>query len=405
MDRLDEKGLAVPLGLVERLQLPPEWPDEREDDQSDEAGEADDDERQLDAVEQQERQEDEERQPVEQGQEEPARKEFADAAGLLHVLDENSGGGLLEQRDRQAQEVRERACRHPDVDAVRRVEQEISAQEGERGVEDEGDADADGEDGQRRIALVDEHLVDHQLEEERRREAERVEDEGGDGDVDEEAPLAQDFRHEPAEAEGLVGVEQLELALQEEDGPAPGARELRLGDEQEFRALRQGVEDPDHLLVAAGRWRRVDHDNPVAVVEAGECRIGLAQPHQRGPGEREYPSLQPAILRHPLDEAQRDRPLVDRIVVNQPLGRDVDPVMPGDGRKALQACMWFLGHVPPARREPDEEDGAAAGRAASRPAVFSNASSPSAGPSFAVPGPRRRLDRAARDRRRGYRIS
>ena len=144
----DEQRLSLAFGLIEGLQPPPERPDEQHDDEADESGKAENHKRELDAVENKDRQEHQERKAVEQRQEKPAGQELANAARLLHVLHEDAGRCLLEQRDRQVEEMSEGARRDPDVDLVGGVEQEIAPQEGEGGIEDKRDRDADGQDRQ-----------------------------------------------------------------------------------------------------------------------------------------------------------------------------------------------------------------------------------------------------------------
>ena len=140
---LDKERLSLALGLVEGLQPPPERPDEQHDDKADEGGKAENHKRQLDAVENKDRQEHQKRKAVEKRQEKPPGQKLANAARLLHVLHENAGRCLLEERDRQVQEMSEGARRDAYVDLVGGVEQQIAPQKAEGSIEDKRNCDAD----------------------------------------------------------------------------------------------------------------------------------------------------------------------------------------------------------------------------------------------------------------------
>jgi hypothetical protein len=73
---------------------------------------------------------------------------------------------------------------------------------------------------------VDQHLVDHDLEEQRRDQREDLEEERGDQHFREQRPVAHDGRNEPADAELAVIVGQRRPPGQQDQLAAPGLLEL-----------------------------------------------------------------------------------------------------------------------------------------------------------------------------------
>src|SRR4051812_32424285 len=108
---------------------------------------------------------------------------------------------MLEKRDRQPEEMTERFCSNSNVDPVRRIKQQVAPQKAEYCVEDERYGCSCREDVKRREALVNQNLVDDELEKDRDDEAQRIEQDRGNGDVPEQSPLKKQFRYEPPEAE------------------------------------------------------------------------------------------------------------------------------------------------------------------------------------------------------------
>ena len=189
---------------------------------------------------------------------------------------------------------------------------------------------------------MDQHLVDDELEEDRRRQAEGVEDDRGQRDVDEEPLLADELGHEPAKAERLLGVRHLVVALDEDDAPAPARAELILAQDQEFGPHGEGIEHPDEVLGAAGLGAGQDH--PIAIVEFRQRRIGVADLHQAGPGQLFGAGAQARLLRHAQQQAKGDRSIADGVVVDQAIGREVDAVVACDMREAINTRMNRFGH-------------------------------------------------------------
>src|SRR5712664_486024 len=98
----------------------------------------------------------------------------------------------------------ERLGRDANVDFVGCIEQHVAAQKVEYGIEQQCAGGAGGEHIERCKALVNQHLVDNELEEDRKRQTERIKQNGGDRDVGEQSPLANQLGDEPAKSERLL---------------------------------------------------------------------------------------------------------------------------------------------------------------------------------------------------------
>src|SRR5690606_39986684 len=122
------------------------------------------------AVEKQHRYEHEKRKGIEKGQEQAASHEFADERCLLHVLDQHAGRALLEEGDRQVEQVLEGAGRYAEVDAVGGKDQQIAPQKDKGGIKKQRDADTGREHIERGIALVHEHRSEEHTSELQSRE-------------------------------------------------------------------------------------------------------------------------------------------------------------------------------------------------------------------------------------------
>ena len=94
--------------------------------------------------------------------------------GLLHVLGHQPGGNPFEEADRQACQMGEGQPGQPYVDPVRRIEQQIAAQEREGAVEQDRQHHAHDQHHQGRNRLVDQYPVHHELEEDRHRQRQHV---------------------------------------------------------------------------------------------------------------------------------------------------------------------------------------------------------------------------------------
>ena len=139
-----------------------------------------------------------------------------------------------------------------DVDAVGGVAQRIGAQELEDRLEQAQRHHADDQHHQGRHALVDEHFIDDELEEERARKREQLHEERGDQHMREGPAVAQDRGPEPAKAEA-VGIRSrpAEPPGDENDG----ARRESFGfvERHLLRRARDRIDEADPALVGGDR--------------------------------------------------------------------------------------------------------------------------------------------------------
>jgi hypothetical protein len=87
------------------------------------------------------------------------------------------------------------------VDPVAGMQHEILPHPGEERREHDGQDHSDGHRYQRAFGLMHHDLVDHRLGEQRRGESHQLQGQGRGQHVPPDAPVLEDFRHEPAEAE------------------------------------------------------------------------------------------------------------------------------------------------------------------------------------------------------------
>ena len=101
------------------------------------------------------------------------------------------------------------------------------------------------------IALVHQHLVDDELEEDRRRQREQLHEQRGDHDLRQRLAVAQDRGQEPAEAEGR-GIEAGagEAPCHQDDFAIPNRRDLLARGIP--GGLLEDVDQPEHTLLRPG---------------------------------------------------------------------------------------------------------------------------------------------------------
>jgi len=125
------------------------------------------------------------------------------------------------------------------------------------------------------------HLVDHQLHEDGYRQGQHMQHQGADRYVAHEAALLEDFRHEPAEIEGLLLVQQRVGAFEQDQLTGPGSLEIRLRQKEErarrlgqgihHRHLGAGIGIPDaHHNDGIPVWVRNEPQNPFSWFRPGE---------------------------------------------------------------------------------------------------------------------------------------
>jgi len=114
----------------------------------------------------------------------------------------------LEIGHRQREQVTEQPGAKLDVDAVGGVGKQIGAQDAEHGLEKRDRHQRDGQHVERAQGAMHQHLVDHHLEEQRRDQAEELQEEGSDQHLAQQAAIFVDRRDEPADAEPAFHVRE-----------------------------------------------------------------------------------------------------------------------------------------------------------------------------------------------------
>ena len=148
-------------------------------------------------------------------------QELADLFQLAHARDGIAHPARLEVGDRQSQHMPEQLRPERDVDATRRMREQIRAQRTEDGLEKYDGEHADGDDMQRRGRLVDQHLVDHDLEKERRHQRKELNKERGDQYLAQQLAVLDDSGNEPRKVELAIFRPQPRALGKENETPGP----------------------------------------------------------------------------------------------------------------------------------------------------------------------------------------
>ena len=108
------------------------------------------------------------------------RQELADVLELANACDRIADAACLEICDRQRHQMAKQPGAELDVDAVRRVREQMDAQRAENGLEQGQRDEARDQDVERADASMHEHLVDDDLEEQRGDEGKDLKEERRD---------------------------------------------------------------------------------------------------------------------------------------------------------------------------------------------------------------------------------
>ncbi len=253
-DVFGEEGLVPRAEQELPVELVAEDGRDGEADEADQAQERHGDERELPGVPEHHREEDEQEGKVEDQAHGGAGDELADGLDAVQARHQHAGGAVLEEGQRQAQQVAEDLAAEHGVDAVAGVQHQILAQPCHGAGEDHEQDQRHADDGQRGLRLVHHHLVDDDLGEDGRGEADELDGEGGEQHVAPDALVLEEFGNEPAEAEfgvcACFTLRPLTLAPSPRggEGGVAGSEddrgfevELELGERQRFGLLGSGA--------------------------------------------------------------------------------------------------------------------------------------------------------------------
>ena len=200
-DGLDQKLLArrAPIELFVD-QIPQRRPDQEADQHVDRQAD-EHDQRQARRIGEHHPDEDESEDEVDRRKQALPGQERADCLQLPHSGYGLPGRARLEIADRQPQEMGKQALTEFDVDAIGGVRQRIGAQVLQNDVEQADDHEAGDHHEQGFVTLVRQHLVDDDLEYQRRRQGENLDEKGRREHMSERPAVPPDGRQEPAHPE------------------------------------------------------------------------------------------------------------------------------------------------------------------------------------------------------------
>ncbi len=295
-DRLDQEGLV--LGATPELLVESAAKQRRRErrDADVEGKRSQHHEGQQRRIDEHDAKEDEGEEKVDDEGERRTGDEAADVLQFAHARHGVADTPGLEIGERQREQMAEEAGAELDVDPVGGVREDIGSQDAEHGLEDRNGDEADDQHVERAEAAVHEHLVDHDLEEQGRDQAEELEEEGRDENARQHLAIFVDRPHEPADVEAARQVEQAGPAGHEDHLAVPLRLELRPGDEGGPRLVR-GLDD---RLVLAD----LGEIDELAILHDGDARQGRLQ--QARPARRHEMRLEAALATAAQDLGDSD---------------------------------------------------------------------------------------------------
>ncbi len=135
-----------------------------------------------------------------------------------------------------------------DIDAIGGVGEDVGAKSAEDRLEDRDGDEADQQHVQGRHAAMDQHLVHHHLEEQRRDQGEYLQEEGREQHLAQDVAVLVDRAHEPGDVELPAEIRQGRAPRDEDERPVP-EREERILVQNLSRAA--GASMHQHLVVVA----------------------------------------------------------------------------------------------------------------------------------------------------------
>jgi hypothetical protein len=225
---------------------------------------AEHDEAQQRRIDEHDHHEDNAEEQVDHQRQRRAGEEVTDVLQLAHARDRIADPARLEIGDRQRQKVAEQPGAEFHVDAVRRMREQIGAQDVDDGLEHRNGDKPDDQDIERAQRPIDQDLVDDDLEEQRRNQPEQLQEERGDHDLGEQIAVLVDGAEEPGDVEAPGEVEQSGAAGHQHQAAVPHRLEFGAGHHR--RTRRQRVLDQDLVLASLA-------ENEVAPL-AAHCDAG-----------------------------------------------------------------------------------------------------------------------------------
>jgi hypothetical protein len=223
---LDQKGLVLGAALEFLAQPPPEQRRNPGRYRDIERERAEHDPGQKRRIEEHHAQEDEGEQQVDHERQRRAGEEIADVLQFAHPRYGVADAPRLEIGHRQRQQVPKQARPELDVDAVGGVREQIGPQDSEHGLENRDGHKSEDEDIEGVQGPVHQHLVDDDLEEQRRDQAEQLQEERAEQHLAQEVAIFVDRPQKPGDVEPAGDIRQSGAAGHQDQPAVPDGHEF-----------------------------------------------------------------------------------------------------------------------------------------------------------------------------------
>ena len=182
---------------------------------------------------------------------------------------------------------------------------------------------------------MDQHAVDQQLPEDRRREREQAERQGGDGDVAKLAMLAHHLVQQPAHVERLrarLGGDA--VALDQQDAAIGGGGQPGELDDQRRGLADGGIVKRRHRRI--GSAGHLEQQHGIAVGESDDRRRHAGQPGELAPIERQLVEAQPVVVGDAPELVAAGLLRPEPVFSREARGGQMDAMIAGGPDEALQ---------------------------------------------------------------------
>lgn len=177
---------------------------DQEADEGNGAEQADGNQRELPAVGKHHGQKDEQEGKIQHQRDGGAGDEFADGFDAVQTGDQGAGRAVLEIGQRQSEQVPKDLAAQHGIDAIAGMQHEVLAQPGHGAGEEHEHDQGHAEHDQGAVGLVNNHLVDDDLGEQRCRQADQLDGQTGEQHVAPDGLVFEEFGDEPFETEFLL---------------------------------------------------------------------------------------------------------------------------------------------------------------------------------------------------------
>jgi hypothetical protein len=194
-------------------------------------------------IEKHHRQEHDREHQIDDHRERRAGEKIADVLELAHARHRIADPARLEIGDRQREQVPEQARAKLDVDAGRGVGEYVGAQNAENGLEQPDAHQADHQHVKGADGAMHQHLVDHDLKEQRGDEGESLKEEGCNQHLRQDAPIFVNGAEKPADVETAGQIDESGAPRHQDERAVPDRFKLLARHQRRARGTRRLNED------------------------------------------------------------------------------------------------------------------------------------------------------------------